>query len=134
MSVDAMSPFQKKLKYNMSMYVHVVYRLTKLFPADERFSTVSQLKRAAMSVVLNYIEGFTRRRVKVQLNFFEISYGSLHESIYIIEFAKEEKWISEEQHTYCFKMADEIGAMLWSEINSTEQKIKSALVLRCLSV
>lgn len=85
---------------------------------------MQQLRRAALSVILNYIEGFTRRRKKIQLNFFEISYGSLHESMYLLEFALEENWIDQNQYDKGYKLADEIGAMLWSEIESTENSIK----------
>jgi len=124
MSVLAMSPFQKKLKSKMNVYVHAVYKLKKYFPKEELYGSVSQLRRSALSVILNYVEGFTRQRKKVQLIFFETSYGSLHESIYLIEFALEERWIKQEYYDYCFKLADEIGAMLWTEIKSV--KIKSA--------
>jgi len=124
MSVQAMSTFQKRLKSLMNEYVHYVYKMTSQFPKQELFGSVSQFRRAAMSVVLNYIEGFTRRRKKVQLNSYETSYGSLHESIYLFGFSLEENWISQEQYNCGTKLADEIGAMLWSEIENAERSIK----------
>ena len=50
--------FHDKLKIKMDSYVYLVYRLTKQFPRDELYGIVSQLRRAALSVILNYIEGF----------------------------------------------------------------------------
>ena len=119
-----MSPFQNKLKRLMDEYVHYTYKIVKNFPKDELFSSTSQLKRAALSVILNFIEGYSRRRPKVQLNFYETSYGSLGESRYLYHFALVENWIRKEQYDYSINIADEIGKMLWSEIKSTEEKIK----------
>lgn len=108
----------------MKEYVHYNYKLARLFPREELFSSASQLKRASLSVLLNYIEGFTRLRDKVQLNFYEMSYGSLHEAWAVLEFAIEEGWIRQEDCDVANKLADEIGAMLWSEIESVSKQIR----------
>lgn len=121
MSVKAMSKFQLRLKSLMKEYVHYNYRIARLFPKEELFSSASQLKRASLSILLNYIEGFTRLRVKVQGAFFETSYGSLHETLAVLEFAVEEGWIKQEDYDKSAKLADEIGAMLWSEIESVSK-------------
>jgi len=118
-----MSPFQNKLKFLMDDYVHFIYKLAKEFPKEELYSTTSQLKRATLSVILNYIEGYSRKRKKVQLNFYEISYGSLAESRYLCNFAIKEGWLEREKYDRIIEIADEIGKMLWSEIKSTEQSI-----------
>ena len=52
--------FSDKLKRKMDEYVHLVYKLTRKFPKEELYGTTSQLRRAALSVILNYIEGFAR--------------------------------------------------------------------------
>lgn len=124
MSVKAMSQFQLRLKQLMKEYVHYNYRIARLFPKEELFSSASQLKRASLSILLNYIEGFTRLRVKVQCTFFETSYGSLHETLAVLEFAVEEGWIKQEDYDKAVKLADEIGAMLWSEIGSVSKMIE----------
>jgi len=53
----------------MDEYAHFVYKLTKSFPREEVYGVVSQLRRAALSVILNYIEGFARQRKAVKNNF-----------------------------------------------------------------
>ncbi len=112
--------FKKQLRSKMDQYVHHVYKITKKFPKDEQYGVTSQFRRAALSVILNYIEGFARRKRAVQLNFYETSYGSLKESKYLIKFSFDEGYINETEHAKGLSMADEIGAMLWTEIDSLE--------------
>jgi len=48
------------------MYVHFVYKITREFLKGELYRVVSQLRRAALSIILNYIEGFVRQRRAVK--------------------------------------------------------------------
>lgn len=59
--------------------VREVYTLTKLFPNDERFGLIDQLRRAAVSIPSNIAEGSGRKSFKDQAHFVEIAYGSLME-------------------------------------------------------
>lgn len=111
-----MTWFHDELKAKMDNYVHLVYKLTKNFPKEELYGVISQLRRAALSVILNYIEGYARKKDKVYKNFLEISYGSLQESKYLLEFAQKEKYSLKEDYPKLMKLADEIGAMLWGII------------------
>jgi len=101
-----------------------VYDITENFPRSELYGTTSQLRRAAVSVMLNNVEGFARKKPKVQLNFYEISYGSAKESKYLIFLAYERKWISRDQFENGFQLADRICGMLWSTIDGLEHKIE----------
>lgn len=56
-----------------------VYRVTKGFPAEEKFGLVSQLNRAAVSVASNIAEGSGRTSRKDQAHFTQLAYGSLME-------------------------------------------------------
>ncbi len=113
-----MNPYQEKLKKKMDEYVHFAYRITKSFPKEEMFGSISQLRRAALSVVLNYIEGYARRKPLVRLNFLETSYGSLQESKYLLAFSFTEKFFSKDDYDIGSGLAEEIGAMLWKEIEN----------------
>ncbi len=75
--------FHDTLKQKMDTYAHEIYRITKTFPQNEQYGLVSQMRRSAVSVILNYIEGFARIKQKVYLNFLETSYGSLKECQYL---------------------------------------------------
>ncbi len=116
--------FKNKLQNKMDECVHFIYKATKSFPKEELYGVISQIRRSALSVILNYIEGYARRRPAVQLNFFEMSYGSLKESRYLLVFSKEEKYLSEDDYIKGEGMANEIGAMLWTEITAIEKSLK----------
>ncbi len=107
------STYVDQLKNKMDAYVHFVYRLTKQFPKDELYGCTSQLRRASLSIVLNFIEGFARKKTAVKRNFWEISYGSLQESKYLISFSFSENYFSETEYKQASIMAEEIWAMLW---------------------
>ena len=102
-----------------------MYDLTDSFPKTELYGASSQVRRAAVSIMLNYVEGFGRRKEKVKLNFFEISYGSACECKYLIYLALEKGWIDEEHYKKNFSLLDEISAMLWSMIAGLEKQIKN---------
>lgn len=105
--------FHKQLKTKMDEYVHLIFAATKQFPKEELFGVTSQFRRAALSVILNYIEGYARCRNKVHINFLEISYGSLQESKYLLDFSLKEGYLAQDIYIKAEKLADDIGAMLW---------------------
>ncbi len=120
-----MNDYQDKLKKLMDEYVHFVYKMSKNFPKDELYSVTSQIRRAALSVILNYIEGYARQKLLVRLNFLEISYGSLKESKYLLHFSLVENYLNKNDYAVGIKLAEELGAMLWPEIKNLEKYCKT---------
>lgn len=116
-----MTSYHEKLKEKIDNYAHGVYKISRLFPKEEMFGITSQLRRSSLSVMLNYIEGFARRKkadCKVYRNFMEISYGSLKESKYLLHFSMVEKYYDVKDYKKIIVLADEIGAMLYKIINN----------------
>ena len=54
-----------------------IYSITKEYPSEEKFGLVTQLRRAAVSVVSNLAEGSSRKSAKDQAHFSQIAYSSL---------------------------------------------------------
>lgn len=115
-----MNSYQEGLKDKMDKFVHFVYRITKHFPREELFGTTSQFRRAALSIILNYIEGYARRKPAVRLYHLEVAYGSLQEAKYLLGFSVTEKFVGEHTAHEGKLLADEIGAMLWREIEKLD--------------
>jgi len=64
--------------------VLLIYAETGLFPATERYGLQSQIRRAAISIVANIVEGCARSSQAEYLRFMEIAYGSARELQYEI--------------------------------------------------
>jgi four helix bundle protein len=62
-----------------------VYRITTSFPAAERYGLQAQIRRAAISVATNIVEGSSRRSTREYVNFLNISVGSSAETQYLID-------------------------------------------------
>ncbi len=55
------------------------YFLTKLFPKDELYSMVQQIRRSAVSIPANIAEGYGRRSTGDYIRFLNIAQGSINE-------------------------------------------------------
>ena len=59
-----------------------IYRETKAFPRGEAYGLTAQMRRAAVSVPSNIVEGCARESQADYLRFLEIAFGSLRELHY----------------------------------------------------
>jgi four helix bundle protein len=112
--------YHNELKNLMNDYVHFVYKVAKDFPKEELYGATSQLRRSALSVILNYIEGYARIGEATYKNFLKMSYGSLKESEYLLQFSLDEKYLAEIDFLKASRIADRIGGMLWGIISKME--------------
>ena len=93
---------------------HEVYRVARGFPQEEQYGLVSQLKRAAISVVANLVEGQARKGRRELKQFASIALGSLAEVEYLLEFSRAEGYVSEQKYTQVESIRQEVGRLLWS--------------------
>ena len=61
-----------------------IYRLSAMLLTSEAFGLVAQMRRAAVSVAANIVEGFQRKSTTEKLRFLTISRGSLQEVRYFL--------------------------------------------------
>ena len=57
----------------------ITYKLTEKLPKSEEFGLKSQMKRAVVSTISNFVEGYLKRSAKEKSHFMEISQTSLLE-------------------------------------------------------
>jgi len=89
-----------------------VYKATKIFPQEEKFGLISQLRRSAASVPANIAEGFRRASKKEYAHFINVAQGSLDETRYHVLLAKDLGYLSMREFDILDQMCDEIGKML----------------------
>jgi four helix bundle protein len=92
--------------------VLAVYRLSKAFPADERYGLLSQLRRAVLSVPTNIAEGSKRQGGKDYARFLNISEGSLVETEYLLMVGRDLGYVKPEQTGPLLEEIHEIASML----------------------
>lgn len=86
-----------------------IYKLTRSFPDCELFGLTSQIRRSAVSIAANIVEGFKRRGKADKVRFFNIAQGSLEETRYYLILARDLGYAETEDLQ---KEADELGRLL----------------------
>lgn len=99
-----------------------VYRVTKEFPADERFGLTSQMRRAAISVSSNIAEGSGRVSSRDFARFVEIAFGSLMETVSQLSISHRQGLITSTEYDSLYQSAQRIARMLSGLRTSLERK------------
>lgn len=102
--------------------VMLVYKQTKLFPKDELFGLTSQLRRAAVSIPANIVEGYARSSRKEFLQFLFISQGSLAEVEYYLLLSRELGYLTQETFEELEAKRKPVGNLLHGLIASLRRK------------
>lgn len=98
------------------------YKLTKFFPVEEKFSLISQIRRAASSVPANIAEGFGRTTGKDREHFYIMARGSLYELDTHLQIALELAYLKTEDHSNFYEKFEEVSKILSVFIKTHQQK------------
>ena len=103
-------------------FVLDIYKVTANFPKEEMFGLTSQLRRAAVSVAANIVEGQAQNTNSQYLQFLNHSTGSLAEVEYYLELSRDLKYISPDLYEQLEDQRREIGFLLHQLITSLRRR------------
>ena len=89
------------------------YKATKNFPREEIYGITSQLRRSALSIPTNIVEGYSRKGDKELAHFVNISLGSLAETKYLIYFSNRLTYFKSDTYKDLKAGYDKLGKLLW---------------------
>ena len=98
----------------------LTYQETISFPKAEQFGLTSQIRRAAVSVPSNIVEGCARDSDSDYLRFLDIAYGSLKELEYQLSLAERLEFLKPESNL--LTKANEASKVLGSLIRALRNR------------
>ncbi len=98
------------------------YRATRPFPPEERYGLTSQIRRAAVSVPTNIVEGCARQSKADYLKFLNIALGSLRELGYLCDLSQRLGIMQEDDAAAIGRRYDEACRVLCGLIESLRAK------------
>ena len=106
-----------------------IYKITKMFPQEEKYRLVDQLCRSASSVPANLVEGGSRHTKREYLQFVYQAKGSLEETKYHILLAKDLEYIDELEYASLMDQADKTSILINGLITYLKRQINEKSIL-----
>lgn len=96
-----------------------IFRLSKTWPAEEKYSLTDQIRRASRSVCANLREAWAKRRYEAHfISKLTDCDGENSETDTWLDFARDCGYLSEANHQHLVTECREVGAMLGSMLNN----------------
>ena len=112
-----MGPHKNLVVWQKSMMLaNEIYRITKMFPKEELFGLVSQMRRAAVSIPSNIAEGYGRSSNAEVIHFLYNALGSSNELDTQLLISRDQDYIMENDFSVVLKMNEDVNKMLHSLI------------------
>ena len=102
----------------------IIYRITKDFPKEEMYGMTSQMRRAAVSIPSNIVEGCSRGSQPDFKRFMEIAFGSARELHYQFSLAHRLGYIQDKDAKQYESKLVEVEKVLGALIRALRNPIK----------
>jgi len=99
-----------------------IYQATKDFPREEQFGLTSQMRRAAVSIVSNIVEGCARNSEADFLHFLDMAYGSARELEYQMALAQKLGFMEDSHSRKVSAKCEETSKVICGLIRSLRRK------------
>ena len=109
-----------------------IYQHTRSFPRDEWFGLRAQMRRAAVSITSNLVEGNARRTTRDYLSFLNIARGSASELEYLLQLSAELNYLPSPVYTSlkerCERLIPQLEALVqkMGELQMAEETHRKA--------
>ena len=94
-----------------------IYKITTLFPSEEKYGLISQMRRCSVSIPSNIAEGSGRSSDKEFSRFLEIAYGSAYELETQMIISMKLEFVQINDYEVLSKELDELQKMIFAFIN-----------------
>ena len=95
-----------------------IYKLTTSYPREELYGIISQIRRAAVSVVLNIAEGYGRKSKDEFKRFLRISLGSANETETLLMLSRDLGYIENKKCEELINQYDILGKKIYRLIEN----------------
>jgi len=114
-----------KKSYELAMKA---FQLSKTFPPEEQYALTGQVRRSSRSVCMNLREAWAKRRYEAHfISKLTDCDGETSETDSSLDFARDCRYISSQQHSELTHLSAEVGRMLGSMIKSPSGFLTSDL-------
>ena len=100
----------------------LIYRATNSFPKAELFGLTSQMRRAAVSVASNIVEGCARHSKADYVRFLDIAFASFRELEYQVSLAHRLNYLAPDMHKRLHAQCTETSKVPAALIRSLRKK------------
>ncbi|NQU12450.1 four helix bundle protein [bacterium] len=114
-----------KKAYALAMHI---FEVSKMFPREEKYSLIDQIRRCSRSVCTNLREAWAKRRYPAHfVSKLTDSDGENGETDTWLDFARDSGYLSSEVHAELTKECEEIGRMLGKMMSNPERFLPKSL-------
>lgn len=99
-----------------------VYRVSDVWPLQERYGITAQIRRAALSAPTNIAEGSAKRGPRELRRYLDIALGSLSEVSYLLRFSRDRGILQEADFKALDDLRDQAGKLTWRFYSSLGQR------------
>jgi four helix bundle protein len=120
--MKSLSSYRELIVWQKSLQLTVtIYKLTRTFPAEEKFGIISQMRRAASSIPANIAEGQARNTTGEFRQSLGVARGSLAELETFVMLSAELGFLSPPDSENLLRSCEEISKMLTSLLKSLKR-------------